>query len=286
MSKAKSPAKKAVTPKKEEKKTVAKVATPAKVEPKKAEAAKVEPKAAKKLESVPESILKKRKRNEKLTVERNAKIKLLKQKTGERKALAFKHAEKYIREYRTVNNSLVRFRRQAKTADNFFVEPEAKLAFVIRIRGTQGVDPKSKKILQLLRLRQIHNGVFIRINKASVNMLRLIEPYIAYGYPNLKSVKELIYKRGCLKIDKQRIPITDNAVVEEKLAKENMMCVEDLVHEIFTVGKKFKEVNNALWPFKLKSPVGGFIKKGNHYVEGGDFGNREVKINELIQRMC
>ena len=27
-------------------------------------------------------------------------------------------------------------------------------------------------------------------------MMRRVEPYIAWGYPNLKSVKELIYKRG------------------------------------------------------------------------------------------
>jgi len=26
--------------------------------------------------------------------------------------------------------------------------------------------------------------------------LRIVEPYIAYGYPNLKSARELIYKRG------------------------------------------------------------------------------------------
>ena len=27
-------------------------------------------------------------------------------------------------------------------------------------------------------------------------MLRIADPYIAWGYPNLKSVRELIYKRG------------------------------------------------------------------------------------------
>ena len=45
-----------------------------------------------------------------------------------------------------------------------------------------GVSPRVRKVLQLLRLRQINNGVFIKLNKASVNMLRLVEPYIAWGY--------------------------------------------------------------------------------------------------------
>ena len=44
-----------------------------------------------------------------------------------------------------------------------------------------GVSPKVRKILQLLRLRQINNGVFIRLNKATFNMLQLVEPFIAWG---------------------------------------------------------------------------------------------------------
>merc|ERR1719154_49915 len=50
--------------------------------------------------------------------------------------------------------------------------------------------------MQLLRLRQINNGVFVRINKCSLALLRMVEPYITFGYPNLKSVRDLIYKRG------------------------------------------------------------------------------------------
>ena len=36
-----------------------------------------------------------------------------------------------------------------------------------------------------------------------------------FRYPNLKSVKELIYKRGYGKLNKQRIPLTDNSIVEQ-----------------------------------------------------------------------
>ena len=43
------------------------------------------------------------------------------------------------------------------------MEPEAKLAFVVRIRGINDMHPKTRKILQLLRLRQIHNGVFMKV---------------------------------------------------------------------------------------------------------------------------
>lgn len=41
--------------------------------------------------------------------------------------------------------------------------------------------------------------------------------------------------------------------VQAALGDKGIICVEDLVHEIFTVGPAFKEANNFLWPFKLSS---------------------------------
>lgn len=91
-------------------------------------------------------------------------------------------------------------------------------------------------------VNQIFNGVFLKVNKATLNMLHRVEPYVTYGYafshliilevqmiffyisvkhlnvfryPNLKSVRELIYKRGYGKLNKQRIPLTDNSIVEQ-----------------------------------------------------------------------
>jgi large subunit ribosomal protein L7e len=84
----------------------------------------------------------------------------------------------------------------AKKEGTLYVPAEAKLAFVVRIKGISKIDPKPRKTLQLLRLIQINNGIFVRLTKATIEMLRIVEPYIAYGYPNLKSVRELIYKRG------------------------------------------------------------------------------------------
>lgn len=146
--------------------------------------------------------------------------------------------------------------------------------------------PKPRKTLQLLRLNQINNGVFVRLTHATKQMLKIVEPYIAYGYPNLKSVRELIYKRGFGKVNGQRIPLTDNQIVEKALGEQGIICVEDLIHEIFTCGSNFKEANKFLWPFQLNSPNGGLrTRKVLHYVQGGDTGNREDKINALIRQM-
>ena len=71
----------------------------------------------------------------------------------------------------------------------------------------------------------------------------------------------------------------------QNLGKSGIICVEDLIHEIYTVGPAFKAATNFLWPFKLSSARGGMDRKRVHYVEGGQAGNREDKINALIRRM-
>ena len=78
-----------------------------------------------------------------------------------------------------------------------------------------------------------------------------------------------------------------NYFFEESQVKIDItdMILEDLIHEIFTCGPAFKEANNFLWPFKLSSASGGFTQKKLHFNEGGEAGNRQHKINALIQKM-
>jgi large subunit ribosomal protein L7e len=157
---------------------------------------------------------------------------------------------------------------------------------VLTLRSINKIDPKKRKTLQLLRLLQINNGVFVRLTKATSEMLKIVEPFVTYGFPNLKTVRELVYKRGYGKVNKQRLPITDNDIIEQQLGKFGIVCVEDLIHELYTVGPNFKQASNFLWPFKLSNPTGGFRpRKFKHFIEGGDLGNREQFINALVRQM-
>merc|ERR1712086_63963 len=235
--------------------------------------------------SVPESVLKKRKTQEKIGAEKAAAADVARKERKEKRVAAYKSAEKYVKEYRAIAKQQVRMNRQAKAAGNHFVKGESKLIFVVRIRGLADMHPKTKKILNLMRLIQMNMGVFVKASKASLEMLKRVEPYLSYGYPSLKSVRDLIYKRGFGKINKQRIPLNDNAVVEKGLGKFGILCMEDLVHEIVTVGPHFKEANNFLWPFKLRPAKGGQAKKRKGFCEGGQAGNREALMNGLIAKM-
>merc|ERR1711926_74542 len=159
----------------------------------------------KKLPAVPETILKRRKRQQEHRAARAANV--IKDRVARRakRVDIFKRAEKYCKEYRDQERDQIRLKREAKKEGNFYVPAEPKLAFVMRIRGINQVAPKVRKVLQLFRLRQINNGVFIKLNKATINMLRICEPYVTWGTPNLESIRELIYKRGFIKVAGQRI---------------------------------------------------------------------------------
>merc|ERR1712173_555179 len=234
---------------------------------------------------VPEGLVKKRARFAKQAAARNeAKAVAKKNNLLKRREFVAK-ARTYASEYANQKQALVNNLKAAKAQGNFYVEGEPKLAMVIRIRGINQISPKPKKVLQLLRLRQIGNCVFVRLNKASIQMLRIADPFIAWGYPSQETISKLVYKRGAMKINGQRIKIHDNSVVEKSVGQHGVKCIEDLIHEIYTVGDNFRDVNNSLFPIKLSCPRGGWNKITNHFIEGGDFGNREQYINQLALKM-
>ena len=138
----------------------------------------------KKLPAVPETILKRRKRQAEKRAERVKATVVAKKQRHAKRIDIFRRAEKYVKEYRDKERDEIRLRRDAKKNDSYYVQAEPKLAFVIRIRGINQVAPKVKKVLQLFRLRQINNGVFVRLNKATINMLRICGKYNHTLLPN------------------------------------------------------------------------------------------------------
>eukprot|EP00918_Siedleckia_nematoides_P019153 GHVU01040836.1.p2 GENE.GHVU01040836.1~~GHVU01040836.1.p2 ORF type:complete len:146 (-),score=13.33 GHVU01040836.1:103-495(-) len=129
------------------------------------------------------------------------------------------------------------------------------------------------------------------MNKATQNMLRRIEPFVTYGYPTLATIRKLLYKRGHVREGRlgarQRVRLQSNDVISRNLGKYGIHGIEDVIHEIYTCGPRFKEVSSFLWPFKLSSPKKGFEAKRHGFCEPrkGVWGNREHLVNELIARM-
>ncbi|KAL1532087.1 60S ribosomal protein L7-1 [Salvia divinorum] len=236
------------------------------------------------LNYIPEVVLKKRKTNEQWAVRRKLQQeeRAKRQKTGN---FIIKKPEQFIREYRDKELDLVQMKSRGKRIRSASITPESNLLFVIRIRGKNDMHPKTRKILYSLKLRKIRTGVFVKASAGMMEMLQKVEPYVTYGYPNVKSVKDLIYKKGVVRAGKERIPLTDNNIVEQELGKHSIICIEDIVNEIVAVGPHFKSVTSFLCPFVLNNPEKVLQGKKKRFEDGGDSGNRKDKINELISKI-
>ncbi|XP_057807111.1 60S ribosomal protein L7-1-like isoform X1 [Salvia miltiorrhiza] len=260
------------------------------------------------LNFIPEVVLKKRKTNEQWAIRR----KLQQQERAKRLktgTFIIKKPEQFIRENRDKELDLVQMKSRGKLIRAASFTLESNLLFVIRIQGKNDMHPKTRKILYSLRLRKIRTGVFVKASAGMMEMLQKVEPYVTYGYPDVKSVKDLIYKKGVVRVGKERIPLIDNNIVEQvrassdsifvifqicpnmiicllqELGKHNIICIEDIVNEVVSVGSHFKAVNSFLCPFVLNNPEKALQGKKKRFEDGGDSGNRKVQINELISKM-
>lgn len=140
------------------------------------------------------------------------------------------------------------------------------LLFVIRVKGPTNVKIPHKvfKILSVLRLETINTGVFIKLTSSVFSLLKLISPYIVIGKPSLSSVRSLLQKRSKVmykrpnESNESEIILNDNNIIEEKLGEFGLICMEDVIHEIYSIGEYFQNVVFFLQPFKLNRELSGF----------------------------
>ncbi|XP_030306600.1 60S ribosomal protein L7-like 1 [Calypte anna] len=234
---------------------------------------------------VPENLLKKRKAYQAIKATQAKQALLNKGKLQKGKQIQFKRLETFVRDSWRKQRDNIRLRRMEQRPRETAVPPEHKLAFVVRIVDIKGVSKRVKRVIELLRLRKNFTGTFVKLNPLSLKMLQIVEPYVAWGYPNLKSVRELILKRGQAKIKRKRLPLTDNMLIEKHLGNCGIICLEDLIHEICSAGKYFRKVTNFLWPFHLSVARHASRNKVGFLKEMGKPGCRGEAINKLIRQL-
>lgn len=143
---------------------------------------------------------------------------------------------------------------------------EPTLLFVIRVKGPAAANIPSKafKILSLLRLTEVNTGVFVKMTKTVYPLLKIVAPYIVIGEPSLSSIRSLVQKRSRIMYkrpeDKEahEIGLNDNNIIEEQLGQAGLICMEDIIHEISSLGESFQDATFFLLPFKLNREVSGF----------------------------
>ncbi|RMC13514.1 hypothetical protein DUI87_08590 [Hirundo rustica rustica] len=239
---------------------------------------------------VPENLLKKRKAYLAIKATQAKQALLNKRKQQKGKQIQFRRLETFVRDSWRKRRDDTRLRRMEQRPGQAAAPQESKLAFVVRIVDIKGVTKRVKRVIELLQLRKNYTGIFVKLSPLSLKMLRIVEPYVAWGYvplpqPNLKSVRELILKRGQAKIKKKRVPLTDNVLIEEHLGDCGIICLEDLIHEIYSTGKHFKRVTRFLWPFHLSVARHASRNRVGFLKEMGKPGYRGDAINQLIRQL-
>lgn len=202
----------------------------------------------------------------------------------------FVKPERLVAEYRKSERDNMRVRREAEKFSlqpkTFMHDGKKLLALVYRHRGERIASQNCIKILRELRLTKKYTAVFVKITDETLKMLAAVEPYVSWGYPSVTTVRDLIFKYGFTKENGKRVNISCNVQVEKALGKNNILCMEDLVHEIFTVGSNFEKANQYLTHFVLQAPKTGWERsKGQHFAKGGECGFRSEAINELFQQV-
>lgn len=130
-------------------------------------------------------------------------------------------------------------------------ETNPKLLLVMRHAGKKIFDKTTSDIFKTLGMQQRHNAVFLENNKENQLLLRVIEPFVVYGFPSLTTIRELLFKKGFASINGKKTAIQSNTMVEENLGDKGVICLEDIIHEIYTVGPNFAAVNKFLCSFTV-----------------------------------
>ncbi|KAL3319814.1 ribosomal-like protein [Cichlidogyrus casuarinus] len=167
-----------------------------------------------------------------------------------------------------------------------------RLGLVVRVTGNNVLSPEAKETFNLLRLSHVFSGVFIKVNKPMLKVLNIISPYCIWGYPSLRTVSDLIFKRGYTECSDGKTHSINNQIIEDKLGEHGILCIEDILHELTTVGPNFVDVLSFLLPFRLV-PIDKSKEKNDNMMKYGRKVSREdwsiagrvEDINEIVARI-
>mmetsp|Transcript_27011 Transcript_27011/g.45553 ORF Transcript_27011/g.45553 Transcript_27011/m.45553 type:complete len:255 (+) Transcript_27011:43-807(+) len=218
---------------------------------------------------VSETLLKKRRNLDELAHRRSITVeKQTKRKRVVRgEDIRIKRPEQFVTEFLIKEGSKNKMNRRKRNVSQKKL-PVSKssikdtVGFAIRIHAGRHANPEIKSELMKLGLNKKYDGNFVKLDAKGIAALKPLDAYVAYGYITNKSVVELVHRRAFTQVDGgTKKALSDNLTVEKALGDKNIICLNDLSHEIFHVGTNFEAARKMLCTFKLSSPTGHYEKK-------------------------
>ncbi|ORM40493.1 60S ribosomal protein L7-like 1 [Babesia sp. Xinjiang] len=106
---------------------------------------------------------------------------------------------------------------------------------LLAVRNRRAVESSiSRSTLQLMGLLRIGTGRFFSNSEQSLKDLLQVEPFVFFGTPTLKHVRELLHKRGTTILPGGKtMLISSNSVVEDHIGGTDLLCLDDVVDAVY-----------------------------------------------------
>jgi 50S ribosomal protein uL30 len=150
------------------------------------------------------------------------------------------------------------------------------LIAVIRIRGTVNIRKDFAETLKRLNLRKPNHCVVLPDVEPYISMINKVRHCVAYGIIDLKTLKELLKKRGEME--------GMGKLNENNVKLLGFSSIDELAEALYKGKVSFKEIPRLKKVFRLNPPSKGYKSIKKPYPEGS-FGDWGSNITSLIEKM-
>lgn len=149
---------------------------------------------------------------------------------------------------------------------------------IIRLRGTQNLNPKTKDTLKYMRLNRVNHAVVLLESETTKGMLQVAKDYVTWGEVDAQTLASVIETRGRIVGDKQ--------LTEAHLAKNTPYKTYLALAEAIVAGKfAYNKVPEIKPIFRLHPAKNGLEGIKRSVQNGGALGYRGTSINKLLGKM-
>jgi len=149
---------------------------------------------------------------------------------------------------------------------------------IIRLRGTQNLNPKTKDTLKFLRLNRVNHAVVLPQNETTIGMLQVAKDYVTWGEVDAATLASVIKSRGRM--------VGNTPLTEAHLAKNTPYKTFDALAAAIVDGKyTYAQVPDVKPLFRLHPARNGLEGIKRSVQAGGALGYRGAAINKLLGKM-
>jgi large subunit ribosomal protein L30 len=149
---------------------------------------------------------------------------------------------------------------------------------IIRLRGTQNLNPKTKDTLKYLRLNRVNHAVVLPQNETTIGMLQVAKDYVTWGEVDAATLAAVIKARGRV--------VGNEALTEAHVAKHTPYKTIDALATAIAGGQfRYGDIPDVKPLFRLHPARNGLEGIKRSVQVGGALGYRGAEINKLLGKM-